>query len=52
MRRLVYLAAARRDLVACKGYVIFFRNGEDALEIVSVLEGHRDVDGQEWDGIG
>jgi plasmid stabilization system protein ParE len=27
-----------------KGYVIFFRYVEDRLEIVDILEGHRDVD--------
>ncbi|MEI9983084.1 MAG: type II toxin-antitoxin system RelE/ParE family toxin [Aliidongia sp.] len=95
MRRLVYRAAARRDLVAIfeyiaresgsvatgrrfigllrqhcaklaalpgtlgrprpelrpemrsfafRGYVIFFRYHGDAVEIVTVLEGHRDID--------
>ena len=28
---------------AFKGYVIFFRYYPDALEIVNVLEGHRDI---------
>jgi toxin ParE1/3/4 len=27
------------------GYVIFLRYGDDALDIVNVLEGHRDIDG-------
>lgn len=95
MRRLVYLAAARRDLVSIfdyvaresgsievgrgfvgqlrqhcaklaslpgtlgrsrpelradirsspyKGYVIFFRYRGDAIEIVNVVEGHRDIE--------
>lgn len=26
-------------------YVIFFRRGDDLIEIVNVLEGHRDVEG-------
>ena len=30
---------------AFKGYVVFFRYRDDLLEIVSILEGHRDVDG-------
>ncbi len=101
MRRLVYLASARRDLVAilvyltresgspaigrgfvdalrqqcrklaslpgtlgrarpelrpdirsfaCKGYVIFFRYDGDVLEVVNVLEGHRDIDASFRDG--
>ena len=25
-----------------KGYIIFFRYHEDALEVVNILEGHRD----------
>jgi toxin ParE1/3/4 len=29
---------------AFKGYVIFFRYRGEGLEIVSVLEGHRDID--------
>ena len=29
---------------AFRGYVIFFRYRDDRLEVVSVLEGHRDVD--------
>lgn len=96
MRRLVYLAAARRDLVsildhltrasgslavgrgfvgqlrqhctrlaslpgsigrarpelrpdirssAFKGYVVFFRYQDDRLEVVSIIEGHRDIEG-------
>lgn len=95
MRRLVYLTAARRDLVhilryiaresgsvetarrfpaalreqclklaslpgdlgvarpelrpdirsfAHKGYVIFYRYRRDRLEVVAILEGHRDID--------
>jgi plasmid stabilization system protein ParE len=28
-----------------RGYVIFFRYRDDTLEIVSILEGHRDIDG-------
>jgi toxin ParE1/3/4 len=27
-----------------KSYVIFFRYLEDTLEIVNILEGHRDID--------
>lgn len=27
-----------------KGYVIFFRYVDDSLEIVNILEGHRDID--------
>lgn len=30
--------------VAHKGYVIFFRYVGDRLEVVNILEGHRDVD--------
>jgi toxin ParE1/3/4 len=30
--------------VAHKGYVIFFRYVEDRLEVVNILEGHRDID--------
>jgi toxin ParE1/3/4 len=30
--------------VAHKGYVIFLRYAEDRLEVVNILEGHRDVD--------
>jgi plasmid stabilization system protein ParE len=26
-----------------RGYVIFFRYTEDALEIINILEGHRDI---------
>ena len=35
----------RADLrsAAYKGYVIFFRQVGDALEVVNVLEGHRDM---------
>ena len=29
---------------AFRGYVIFFRYADDMLEIVNILEGHRDVD--------
>ncbi len=29
---------------AHKGYVIFFRYIEDRLEVVNILEGHRDID--------
>jgi toxin ParE1/3/4 len=29
---------------AFKGYVIFFRYEGDVLEVVNVLEGHRDID--------
>ena len=29
---------------AFKSYVIFFRYVEDVLEVVNVLEGHRDVE--------
>jgi plasmid stabilization system protein ParE len=28
----------------CKGYVVFFRYREDVLEVVNILEGHRDVE--------
>lgn len=44
------LGRARQELrpdlrsVAYKGYVIFFRYVEDRLEVVTILEGHRDVD--------
>jgi len=31
--------------VAHKGYVIFFHYLDDRLEVVNVLEGHRDIDG-------
>lgn len=31
--------------VALKGYVIFFRYRDDLVEVVTVLEGHRDIDG-------
>lgn len=30
--------------LAHKGYVIFFRYVEDRLEVVNILEGHRDID--------
>ena len=30
---------------AFKGYVVFFRYRDDLLEIVNVIEGHRDIDG-------
>jgi len=30
---------------AFKGYVVFFRYRDDLLEVVNVLEGHRDIDG-------
>ncbi|MBO3759549.1 type II toxin-antitoxin system RelE/ParE family toxin [Ciceribacter sp. L1K22] len=29
---------------AYRGYVIFFRYVDDVLEVVAVLEGHRDID--------
>jgi len=29
----------------CRGYVIFFRYRDDAVEVVSILHGHRDVIG-------
>ena len=29
---------------AFKGYVIFFRYASDVLEVVNILEGHRDID--------
>lgn len=29
---------------AFRGYVIFFRYEADAVEVVNILEGHRDVD--------
>jgi toxin ParE1/3/4 len=37
----------RPDLRAfpCKGFVIFFRYHNDALEVVNVLHGHRDIIG-------
>ena len=28
---------------AYKGYVILYRYGEDVLEVVNVIEGHRDI---------
>lgn len=31
--------------VAFKGYVVFFRYGADVFEVVTILEGHRDIDG-------
>ena len=30
--------------VAHKGYVIFFRYVDERLEVVNILEGHRDID--------
>ena len=30
---------------AFKGYVVFFRYRDDLLEVVNILEGHRDIDG-------
>ncbi|MFC7554758.1 type II toxin-antitoxin system RelE/ParE family toxin [Pseudoroseomonas wenyumeiae] len=30
---------------SCRGYVIFFRYRDDAVEVVNVLHGHRDVIG-------
>ena len=30
--------------VAFRNYVIFFRYREDRFEVVSILEGHRDID--------
>jgi plasmid stabilization system protein ParE len=30
---------------AYKSYVIFFRYGDGTLEVVNILEGHRDIDG-------
>lgn len=35
---------------AFRGYVIFFRYRGDRLEVVSVLEGHRDIDAHFSDG--
>ena len=29
---------------ACRGYVIFFRYEADRLEVVTIMEGHRDVE--------
>ena len=29
---------------AYKGYVVFFRYREDALEVVNILQGHRDIE--------
>ncbi|CUW38203.1 Plasmid stabilization system [Magnetospirillum sp. XM-1] len=36
----------RPDLrsIAFRGYVIFFRYVDDRVEVVSILEGHRDID--------
>ena len=36
----------RRDLRSFpfRGYVIFFRYGDDVFEVVNILEGHRDID--------
>lgn len=31
--------------IAHQGYVVFFRYLGDRIEIVNVLEGHRDIDG-------
>lgn len=28
-----------------KGYVVFFRYRDDLLEVVNIVEGHRDIDG-------
>ena len=45
------LGTARPELhpdirsVPFQGYVIFFRYLDDLVEIVSILEGHRDIDG-------
>ena len=30
---------------AFKGYVVFFRYRDQQLEVVNILEGHRDIDG-------
>lgn len=30
--------------IAFKGYVIFFRYVDDRLEVVNILEGHRDIE--------
>lgn len=44
------LGEARPDLapglrrIPFRGYLIFFRYRDDALEIVNLLEGHRDID--------
>ncbi|WP_372088638.1 type II toxin-antitoxin system RelE/ParE family toxin (plasmid) [Tistrella mobilis] len=38
------LAAGLRSFVH-RGYVIFFRYIDDRFEVVTVLEGHRDIDG-------
>lgn len=40
------LGVARPDIrsFAHKGYVIFFRYRRDRLEVVAILEGHRDID--------
>ena len=35
---------------AFKGYVIFFRYFPDVLEVVNILEGHRDIDSHFADG--
>jgi len=39
-------AELRPDLrsIAFRGYVIFFRYVEDRVEVVNILEGHRDID--------
>ena len=45
------LGSARPELGAgirsfpYRGYVVFFRYGADTLEVVTILEGHRDVTG-------
>ena len=31
--------------IVLKGYVTFFRYRDDIVEVVTVLEGHRDIDG-------
>ncbi len=36
---------ARLRGIAFEAYVIFFRYAGDVLEIVNVLEGHRDIEG-------
>jgi len=35
--------------VAHKGYVIFFCYAEDQLQVVNILEGHRDIDSYDSD---
>ena len=50
------LGTARPDLredirsTPCHGYVIFFRYGNDLLEVVNILHGSRDVIGYFEDG--